>query len=211
MARPKKDEIESGGISAKDKIMDAAENLFASKGYDAATIGEIGKLAGVNSALLYYYFANKEAILRQLMETAIQEVTRMVDERFSKIVEIDSEAFELFITDILDFLRRKKQILIIMMGEVLRAGREDHSIFELLSPVYDNVIAKLKELNVDVGDINYLRIKLFLICTSPLLMSVVIGEEWAVYNKIDETEYRSKYMAAMKELSTLLGFPFIKK
>lgn len=207
MARPKKDDSGNDGISAKDKILNAAESMFATKGYDAATIGEIGKLAGVNSALLYYYFANKEAILRQMMESAIAEVNRMVNDRFNEITLIDSVTFEGFVTDILDFLQRKRQIIIIMMAEISRVGRENAYIFELMSPVYENVIAKFKGFNIDTSNLNYMRLKLFLLFTSPLLMGIMIGDEWRKFYNISGKEYQDLYMLAMKELSKLVGLP----
>lgn len=43
-------------------ILDAAEARFAVQGFDATTIKEIAGDAGVNSALLYYYFADKDAL-----------------------------------------------------------------------------------------------------------------------------------------------------
>jgi AcrR family transcriptional regulator len=57
--------------STRDQILDAAEALFARQGFAATTIKEIGTAAGVNSALLYYYFADKatlyEAVLRRVI------------------------------------------------------------------------------------------------------------------------------------------------
>ena len=49
-------------------ILDAAERLFAEQGYAATTIKQIGAAAGVNSALLYYYFADKERLYRAVLE-----------------------------------------------------------------------------------------------------------------------------------------------
>jgi TetR/AcrR family transcriptional regulator len=48
-------------------ILDAAEELFASRGYSATTVKQIGKVAGVNSALLYYYFADKDTLYREVL------------------------------------------------------------------------------------------------------------------------------------------------
>ena len=45
-------------------ILDAAEELFALHGFTATTIKQIGATADVNSALLYYYFADKETLYR---------------------------------------------------------------------------------------------------------------------------------------------------
>jgi TetR/AcrR family transcriptional regulator len=48
-------------------ILDAAERLFSSRGFAATTIKQIGAEADVNSALLYYYFADKETLYREVL------------------------------------------------------------------------------------------------------------------------------------------------
>jgi AcrR family transcriptional regulator len=52
---------------AADAILDAAEAVFAESGFHAATTRAIAALAGVNAALLHYYFGSKE----QLYETVV--------------------------------------------------------------------------------------------------------------------------------------------
>jgi AcrR family transcriptional regulator len=62
-------------------ILDAGERLFAERGYAATTIKHIGTEAGVNSALLYYYFADKERLYREvlhrLLDTLMSEGERV--------------------------------------------------------------------------------------------------------------------------------------
>jgi len=69
--------------SAKDQILDAAEALFARKGYDATTIKAIGAATGLNPALLYYYFAGKEelykAVLQRLVGTILSQGGALLD------------------------------------------------------------------------------------------------------------------------------------
>jgi AcrR family transcriptional regulator len=57
--------------AARDAILDAAEQLFARQGFAATTIKQIGVAANVNSALLYYYFADKEALYREVLARLI--------------------------------------------------------------------------------------------------------------------------------------------
>ena len=63
--------------TTSSQILDAAEGLFARKGYDATTIKEIGRASDVNPALLYYYFAGKEdlykAVLQRLFDTILAQ------------------------------------------------------------------------------------------------------------------------------------------
>ena len=48
--------------SAREAILDAAESRFAAHGFDGTTIKQIAGVVGVNTALLYYYFVDKEAL-----------------------------------------------------------------------------------------------------------------------------------------------------
>jgi AcrR family transcriptional regulator len=61
--------------TSRDQILDAAERLFASHGFARATVKDIGREAGVNSALLYYYFADKDELYREVLR---RFVTRLV-------------------------------------------------------------------------------------------------------------------------------------
>jgi len=71
--------------SQKRAVLEAAIAVFAEKGLEGATIRLIGRKAGVNSALIYYYFENK----RNLFEEAI----RMVMGDFLLMFEKHKKAF----------------------------------------------------------------------------------------------------------------------
>ena len=57
-------------------ILDAAEALFARQGFAATTIKAIGREAGVNPALLYYYFPDKERLYHAVLERRLGSATR---------------------------------------------------------------------------------------------------------------------------------------
>jgi AcrR family transcriptional regulator len=61
--------------TSRDQILDAAERLFAALGFARTTIKDIGREAGLNSALLYYYFADKDELYREVLR---RFVTRLV-------------------------------------------------------------------------------------------------------------------------------------
>ncbi len=64
-------------------ILDAAEQLFGERGYAATTIKQIGAAAGVNSALLYYYFADKEQLYRAVLERLLSTLMTRGGEVFA--------------------------------------------------------------------------------------------------------------------------------
>ncbi len=54
----------------RTQILDAAEALFARQGYRSATIKALAGAAGVNTALLYYYFGDKQGLYHAVLERA---------------------------------------------------------------------------------------------------------------------------------------------
>jgi TetR/AcrR family transcriptional regulator len=57
---------------SRTAILDAAEQLFARQGFRGTTIKQIAAAARVNSALLYYYFADKETLYREMLGRLIR-------------------------------------------------------------------------------------------------------------------------------------------
>ncbi len=60
-------------VNKRDRILQAASEVFARYGYDKTTLDDIGKKCGLNKASLYYYFSNKEDIYVQVImaETSV--------------------------------------------------------------------------------------------------------------------------------------------
>ncbi|NLM92956.1 MAG: helix-turn-helix transcriptional regulator, partial [Bacteroidales bacterium] len=63
--------MEENKQGAEQRIMDAAAKNFVYKGYSGARMQQIADDAGVNKALLHYYFQSKELLFRQVMEDAL--------------------------------------------------------------------------------------------------------------------------------------------
>jgi AcrR family transcriptional regulator len=66
--RPKRSEE----LDARNRIMNAAERLFAKKGMHGTPLREIARDAGLNPNLVSYYFPTKEHLYRELVNTRAQ-------------------------------------------------------------------------------------------------------------------------------------------
>jgi TetR/AcrR family transcriptional regulator len=64
-------------------ILDAAEPLFARQGFAATTIKQIGAAAGVNPALIYYWFGSKEELYRALLQRLFTTMATRGSERLA--------------------------------------------------------------------------------------------------------------------------------
>jgi AcrR family transcriptional regulator len=53
------------------RILTAARKVFAKRGFERATIGELADLAGVSASLIYALFKSKEGVLRALIDSTV--------------------------------------------------------------------------------------------------------------------------------------------
>lgn len=68
------------GRRTANRILDAAEALFARHGYEATALRDIAAEAGIQQPGLYKHFASKDDLYRQVYERALQPMTELMDE-----------------------------------------------------------------------------------------------------------------------------------
>ena len=59
---------DSTKLNGRDRLLNAAEALFAQRGYMGASVRDISSAAGVKLGLSTYHFGNKDALFRSVME-----------------------------------------------------------------------------------------------------------------------------------------------
>ena len=62
------------------QIIDTAQRLFSLKGFDGTSVRDIAEEAGVNVAMISYYFGSKEKLLEAIFEIKIGRVQMRVEE-----------------------------------------------------------------------------------------------------------------------------------
>ena len=72
--------------STKDKILDAAETLFADKGLDATSMRDITRLAGVNLAAINYHFGSKNGLISAVFTRHLEPLNAA---RIARLEEIE--------------------------------------------------------------------------------------------------------------------------
>ncbi len=76
-----------GQQDTKDRILDVAERLFASKGFHNVSLRTITGEAGVNLASVNYYFGSKDALLEAIFERRILPINKIRKEELEKVRE----------------------------------------------------------------------------------------------------------------------------
>ncbi|MCC7466595.1 MAG: TetR/AcrR family transcriptional regulator, partial [Saprospiraceae bacterium] len=69
--------------STEQRIFEAAHEVFTQKGMDGAKMQEIADKAGINKALLHYYYRSKEklyeAVVKAIMAKAVPNVRKVLE------------------------------------------------------------------------------------------------------------------------------------
>ncbi|MCG8423203.1 MAG: TetR family transcriptional regulator [Proteobacteria bacterium] len=65
----------SSGKDKRERILDAAERIFARNGFYNARVAEIARAAGVADGTIYLYFKSKDDLLISLFESRMERVT----------------------------------------------------------------------------------------------------------------------------------------
>ena len=77
IAYPKRTETKNKN---REQLVDAADRLFATKGYQHTTLNDVAELAGLHVQTLYKHFKNKEDLAIAAASTAVGHLKRHFDE-----------------------------------------------------------------------------------------------------------------------------------
>src|SRR5438270_870486 len=117
----------------KEKILAAAGALFARKGFAGTTTKELALAAGINEALLFRHFGNKEELYWEVLEQRCKLGTGL--RRMERRIEEKQGDFELFAGIAQDILTRHRETPE-LMRLFLFSALESHSLSDRLFRTY---------------------------------------------------------------------------
>jgi TetR/AcrR family transcriptional regulator len=103
-------------------ILDAAMREFAMEGVAGARTEEIARAAGVNKALLYYYFKDKEALFGAVMDRVFADLTEVIDAALAGDLA-PKEKFLAYLRAHFDFVASSPMRPRLFHREMMRSGR----------------------------------------------------------------------------------------
>ncbi len=120
--------------NTEQKIFDAATELFLEKGVDRTSVREIAAKAGINLALMNYYFRSKEnlfnAIFTSLVKKNSEELIRILDSDLSL-----EEKIRQYVEVYIDMLSENPLLVSFVMA-ILHRSRERITEMQAISSLY---------------------------------------------------------------------------
>lgn len=103
----------------EEKIFDAATIVFEEKGMDGARMQDIANRAGINKALLHYYFRTKE----MLFEAVFQKLAGKIFAKFAPVFDEGltlEEKLRFFYREHLEFMKNNPRLPFFIISEINR-------------------------------------------------------------------------------------------
>ncbi len=207
-------------MEIKDKklqILLAAEKLFAVKGYEAATVRDIADEAGVNLAMISYYFGSKEKMMESLFQDRMISTKLRVEQLLSDNTINPFEKVEIMLDEyIKKVLGNPSFYKIILCEQVMKKSPEVIQLLRSLKLGYAAMFAELvKEGQKKKVFKKNIDVVLALSTMTGTVTQIMIGKEYYTeFNNIDSTNeeelkalLHSKLFSHLKNIfKTILGY-----
>ncbi|GMA45910.1 TetR/AcrR family transcriptional regulator [Tetragenococcus muriaticus] len=154
-----------------EKILDIAEQLFMTQGYQATSTRQITEILGVTQPTIYYHFKKKEDIYYAVM----LRLSKDIEQNLIKFVEDSTQQLESKLISMVEFLREKHPFnFFVMMHDVQHSLPKEMTtkLYQLFSSSYKGPFIRLlkenrEKLQASV-DIEFAVSQLFILMASYL-------------------------------------------
>lgn len=110
-------EARASNDSTEQKIFDAAHEVFMQKGMDGAKMQEIADRAGINKALLHYYYRSKEKLYEMVARAIIGRAVPIIREFLETDYPLE-EKIRRFVNFYIELIARNPYIPIFVISEM---------------------------------------------------------------------------------------------
>ncbi|MEI6124627.1 MAG: TetR/AcrR family transcriptional regulator [Bacteroidota bacterium] len=186
-------------ISTEKVILEAAKKVFLDKGFDGARMQQIADEAGINKALLHYYFRSKDKLFDAIFEDAFMQFLPNISQIMVSDMEF-SEKIRAFVGHYIDMLLNNPHLPIFIMREL---QRNPEKIIEMMKKVGINPgsLASYLQKETEEGGVAtipmvHLIVNMIGLCVFPFIGRPII--EGFIFN--NNTEAYNKFLVERKTM-----------
>lgn len=103
----------------ENKIFEAATEVFVEKGMDGARMQDIANHAGINKALLHYYYRSKDRLFNAVFEM----IARKMFAKFAPVFDVNltiEDKIRFFFNEHITFLQKNPRLPAFLLNEINR-------------------------------------------------------------------------------------------
>jgi len=196
---------ESKDISTEEKILEAARKVFIRKGMTGARMQEIADAAGINKAMLHYYFRNKEL----LFETIFTQAAQKLFPKLNLIFESDLPLFEKiesFVASYMDVMMENPYLPMFVLGEMNQNPERFYKKMknEMNFPKPDKFLAQIEQ-EVKKGTIKRINpLQLLMNIISGTIFPFIAKPMFQMHIGVNESQFHQFLLQRKKEYAAFI-------
>lgn len=163
-------------------IFDAAKSVFLEKGFDGAKMQNIADTAGINKALLHYYYRSKEKLFDVVFSQILNQFFIKMGEVWETELSIE-EKISAFIDTYVDFLLKNPFIPRFVINTLARFPQNAGEVLEgKTNGIFTKMKSILQKIQNDIdkeaaaGQIKPVKIQDLMVNTISLIIFPIIAE-----------------------------------
>ena len=190
MASPKKKEVDP---STEEKIKIAARKLFTQRGFAAVKTRDIAEEAGINLALLNYYFRSKEKLFNLIMEESLLRFVEGIAEKFNDESTSIEIKIQRLVSSYIDLFSQYPDLPLFILSELRQHPDKLPAKLDMIAGIARSSFVKqireaikegkFPEMNVFHFMANMMSLIVFPFVASPMLMKIS-GVSQKQYNEM---------------------------
>jgi AcrR family transcriptional regulator len=181
-------------VESKARILSTAEEIFSEVGFDKARVDDIASEAGVNKALIYYYFKSKDEILEVLFSGLVEDARRMLVKCMEGMPDvIGGDNYKNLFDAYINFVIEKRKILKVAVAESVKSSSGISVVMELGNLIINAEIDSIRKAYEAKGlhfpnDKKEMLVMEFFSGLMPFLCFALFKDQWESYYQMSEKE-----------------------
>lgn len=161
-------------LSTEEKIKEAAGKVFTQKGYAAARTRDIAEEAGINLALLNYYFRSKQKLFELVMTEKLQEYFGVLAPILNDASTMLEDKIATIASKYIDLIIENPELPLFVLSEVRNNPGHFIQLTEKIDFLNQSVfIQQIAKIRTDIHPFHFL-VSLLGLCLFPFLMKPVL-------------------------------------
>lgn len=120
----------------REKIIESAVDCFSKKGYDATSVEDICRVAGISKGGFFHYFPTKQSLFLEILNVWLEDLNKKMEDIYKSTLDIDAKLLELS-TILIDIITTGKTEISLTFEFWNRALR-DREILEKIVAMFES-------------------------------------------------------------------------
>ena len=191
-------QINNKETGTEAKILDAARNIFHTKGLAGARMQEIADEAGINKAMLHYYYRSKEQLFDAVFKEAIGRIFPIIVQILSYEIPL-FDKIRIFVKEYIRLMRENPYLPGFVINEITQHPDKFANLFaekgiEFPKVFYDDIknsAEKGEIINIDplMLIVNIIALCIFPVVAKPVLKGIYRLTEEDYNDFMEKREY----------------------